>query len=199
MLNIINPFYILHLCLLLFNFTPMESKVFTLPGLFNSGPQHWQTHWENEYGFIRIEQKDWETPICDNWLQTIDEVVHKHPLEEVVFIGHSLACCTIVRWAEKYKRVVKGALLVAPSDVEAPSYPPGTTGFSPMPKFRLPFPSIVIASTNDQYVTMERAKEFAGNWGSAFINAGDLGHINSTSDLGLWPFGYSVVERLLAK
>jgi len=172
-------------------------KIFTVPGLFNSGPQHWQTHWENEYGFVRIEQQDWETPVCDDWLQTIDAVVNQQPLNKVVLIGHSLACCTIVRWSEKYKRIIKGVLLVAPSDVEAPSYPRGTTGFSPMPKFKLPFPSIIIASSNDEYVTFERAKEFAGNWGSEFINAGELGHINSTSDLGLWPFGYTYLKRLM--
>ena len=174
-------------------------NVFTVPGLYNSGPQHWQTHWENEYGFIRIEQKDWETPACDDWLQTIDATVNRHPLNEVVLVGHSLACCTIVRWAEKYNRIIKGALLVAPSDVEAPSYPAGTSGFSPMPAYKLPFPSIIIASTNDEYVTMERAKEFAETWGSEFIIAGDLGHINSSSDLGKWQFGYSELERLMAR
>jgi predicted alpha/beta hydrolase family esterase len=174
-------------------------KVFTVPGLYNSGPQHWQTHWENEYGFIRIEQNDWETPLCDDWLHAIDRAVNQHPLNEVVLIGHSLGCCTIVRWAEKYKRIIKGALLVAPSDVEAPSYPPGTSGFSPMPTFKLPFPSIVIATTNDEYVAFERAQQFAGYWGSGFINAGDLGHINSTSNLGNWHFGYSILKGLIAK
>jgi predicted alpha/beta hydrolase family esterase len=83
-------------------------KIFTVPGLFNSGPQHWQTQWENEYGFVRIEQQDWETPVCDDWLQTIDAVVNQQPLNKVVLIGHSLACCTIVRWSGKiqthYKR-----------------------------------------------------------------------------------------------
>ena len=172
-------------------------KVFTVPGLYNSGPDHWQTHWEKEHGFTRIEQKEWETPVCDDWLQTIDEIIIKHPLSEVILIGHSLACCTIVRWAEKYQRIIKAALLVAPSDVEAPSYPPGTKGFSPMPKYKLPFPSIVIASTDDEYVTMERAKELASNWGSELINVGELGHINSSSNLGNWPFGYSVLKRLM--
>ena len=171
--------------------------IFTVPGLYNSGPEHWQTHWEQEFGFTRIEQKDWETPVCNDWTQTIDSVVNRYPLDKVILIGHSLACCTIVRWAEKYQRIIKGALLVGPSDVEAPSYPPGTTGFSPMPLFRLPFPSIVIASSNDEYVTMERAKEFAKNWGSELINAGDLGHINSSSNLGNWPFGYSILKRLM--
>jgi len=171
-------------------------KIFTIPGLYNSGPQHWQTHWEIEYGCTRIEQKDWETPICDDWLHNIDQAVTSWPLDQVILVGHSLACCTIVRWAEKYKRTIKGALLVGPSDVEAPSYPPGTTGFSPMPLIALPFPSIVVASSNDKYVTMERAKFFSKNWGSELINAGDLGHINSLSDLGNWPFGFAQLQKL---
>ena len=176
-----------------------DHKIFTVPGLYNSGPAHWQTHWENEFGFTRIEQDNWETPACSDWTQTIDSTVIKYPLEKVVLVGHSLACCTIVRWAEKFKHIIKGALLVGPSDVDASSYPPGTTGFSPMPRYRLPFPSIVIASSNDNYVTLERANEFATNWGSDLINAGDLGHINSSSDLGNWPFGIRVLQKLLIK
>jgi len=175
----------------------MNANIFTVPGLYNSGPQHWQTHWEKQHGFIRIEQKEWETPVCSDWLQTIDATVTQHPLKNIIFIGHSLACCTIVRWAEKYKRTIKGTLLVGPSDVDAPSYPPGTSGFAPMPVYRLTFPSIVIASSNDEYVTMERAKYFADSWGSELINAGDLGHINSSSNLGNWPFGFSILKKLM--
>jgi len=174
-----------------------RGKIFTIPGLYNSGPQHWQTHWEKEFGFTRIEQKDWETPVCKDWLQTIDTVVTQYPLNEVILIGHSLACCTIVRWAQQYDRIIKGALLVGPSDVDASSYPPGTTGFAPMPLYKLSFPSIVIASSNDEYVSIKRAKEFADNWGSELVNAGDLGHINSSSDLGNWPFGISQLQKLV--
>jgi uncharacterized protein len=174
-----------------------SNNCFILPGLNNSGPQHWQTHWENEYGFIRINQQDWDTPVCEDWIKTIDAIVSKHPLNEVILIGHSLACCTIVKWAMQYKRIIKGALLVGPSDTEAPSYPPGTTGFTPMPLFKLPFSSIVIASSNDEYVTLERAKLFADSWGSKFINAGALGHINSSSDLGNWPEGYTILQTLI--
>ncbi len=175
----------------------MNGFVFTIPGLYNSGPQHWQTHWENKYGFKRIQQKEWETPACNDWLQTIDTTVTWYPLEKIVLIGHSLACCTIVRWAQHYNRIIKGALLVAPSDVEAPTYPPGTRGFSPMPLFRLPFPSIVVASSNDEFVTMERAEHFANNWGSELVNVGELGHINSSSDLGNWPFGILQLQKLV--
>ena len=175
----------------------MNGIIFTVPGLYNSGSQHWQTYWEKAFGFTRIQQTDWETPVCSDWLQTIDTAVIQHPLNEVILVGHSLACCTIVHWANQYHRSIKGALLVAPSDVDAPSYPPGTRGFAPMPLYKLPFPSIVIASSNDEYVTMERARQFANTWGSECIDAGDLGHINSSSDLGDWPFGISQLQKLV--
>ena len=173
-----------------------SNVIFTLPGLNSSGPQHWQTQWEKEYGFTRIEQKEWDTPVCGDWISVVDSTLSSFPAGQVILVGHSLACCTIVKWAEKYRRKIKGALLVAPSDTEAPSYPPGTTGFTPMPLFRLPFPSITVASTNDEYVTPGRAEQFAAAWGSQLVVAGALGHINSSSNLGNWPQGYELLMRL---
>ena len=175
----------------------MELIVFNLPGLYNSGPQHWQTYWENEYGFKRIEQNNWDEPVCDDWIKRIDDAIALYPPDQVILIGHSLACCTIVKWAEKYKRIIKGTLLVAPSDTEAPSYPGGTIGFTPMPAYRLPFPSLTIASTNDEYVSLERARFFAKNWGSELILTGAHGHINSASKLGNWPEGYELLKTLM--
>ncbi len=177
----------------------MSSTIFILPGLFNSGPDHWQTHWENKYGFTRIQQSDWETPVCEDWINTIDAAITGKPLDEVILIGHSLACCTVVHWANKYKRKIKGALLVGPSDVDAPSYPKGTNGFMPMPLNKLPFNSVVIASSNDEYVGLERAQYFADCWGSSLFNTGALGHINSSSNLGEWPEGYRILQELINK
>jgi uncharacterized protein len=174
-----------------------KPAVFILPGLYNSGPDHWQTHWENKYGFTRILQSDWDTPNCNDWIATVDAAIRDLPLKEVILVGHSSACCATVKWAEKYKRTIKGALLVGPSDAEAASYPPGTTGFAPMPSFHLPFPSIVIASSNDEYVTMERAEYFAKQWGSELVNIGDYGHINSACNLGLWSQGFEQLQKLM--
>jgi uncharacterized protein len=85
---------------------------------------------------------------------------------------------------------------VAPSDPEAKSYPEGPTGFAPMPRNRLGFPSIVVASRNDRYVTLARAREFADAWGSRFVDIGDAGHINTESGLGDWPYGLALLEEL---
>jgi len=174
----------------------MNSIVFLLPGLYDSGPKHWQTYWELEYGFQRIIQKDWEHPDCLDWTATVDNAITAHTPEKIILVAHSLGCCTVAHWSDTYKRQIKGALLVGPSDVDAPSYPPGTSGFMPMPLSKLPFPSIVLASSNDQYVTLPRAEYFAHAWGSRFVNIGDYGHINSASDLGIWPLGFEYLQQL---
>jgi len=170
--------------------------IFTHPGLYSSGPLHWQTIWEREHGFTRIEQLDWNTPVCDVWIDNIESKLDPARFDETILVGHSLACITIVKWHEKFGHRIRGALLVAPSDTEAPSYPQGTTGFTPLPLTRLPFPSIVVTSSNDYYVTRERAAAFADAWGSQLIIVGPLGHINAESGLGNWPEGLSILNQL---
>ena len=85
-----------------------------------------------------------------------------------------------------------------PSDVEAPTYPFGTTGFKPMALQRLPFPTIVVASRNDQFVTFERAQFFASCWGSELEDAGNAGHLNTDAGYGPWPRGKELLRRLIS-
>jgi predicted alpha/beta hydrolase family esterase len=174
-----------------------KSHILILPGLGNSGEKHWQTLWELRFTqFNRINQNEWEKPVCKEWIAHIDEVVMQHNPAEIILVGHSLACAAIGFWAQEYHRVIKGALLVAPSDTEAPSYPVGTTGFAPMPMNKLPFPSITVMSTNDEYVSIDRAQDFASAWGSELINIGNAGHINAESNLMFWEFGLELLSRL---
>jgi len=173
-----------------------QSTILIIPGLGNSGPQHWQSIWEKEFNFIRIEQKDWDTPVCEDWIENINQEIKKHDASNVILVGHSLACATIAYWAQKFNVKIKGALLVAPSDTEADSYPTGTTGFAPVPLVKLPFKSIVIASSNDYYVTMDRAQHFTDSWGSEWVNIGDAGHINAASGFGEFNQGLNLLKRL---
>lgn len=173
-----------------------NSKILILPGLGNSGAEHWQSLWESKHNFLRVNQLDWETPHCEDWIKTIDQAIQAQGTSEVILVGHSLACATICFWAKKYARPIKGALLVAPSDTEADSYPEGTSGFTPIPLEKLPFPSIVIASTNDFYVTFARAEYFAQMWGSKLVNIGEAGHINVSSGFGEWEEGLQYLKEL---
>lgn len=56
---------------------------------------------------------------------------------------------------------LKGALLVAPPDVEREGMPEGVKGFAPIPLNSLPFSSVLVASRSDESTTFERAELFA--------------------------------------
>jgi predicted alpha/beta hydrolase family esterase len=173
------------------------TNYFIVPGLGNSGSEHWQTFFENSSdNFYRVNQEEWDAPACEDWTSTIDQTLSNYDLSTVVLIGHSLGCQAIAHWAVKYKRKIKGALLVAPSDFEAIEYTFPATGFAPIPHEKLDFKTIVVASTDDPWVSLERAKFFAGNWGSEFINIGNAGHINVASGFTNWVEGLEILRRL---
>jgi predicted alpha/beta hydrolase family esterase len=69
-------------------------------------------------------------------------------------------------------------------------------GFDHFPPDPLPFPSIVVASTDDPYGSVEFAQSCAQAWGSRFVDAGARGHINADSGLGDWPEGYALLRQL---
>ena len=93
---------------------------------------------------------------------------------------------------------VKAALLVAPADVESPMHTPDEVrGFAPVPLVGLPFPSIVVASTDDPFVTEARAKAFARAWGSRLITLDNAAHINADAGYGPWPEGLKLLQDLL--
>jgi uncharacterized protein len=176
------------------------TDVLLIPGLWNSGPQHWQSHWERERADCRrVEQVNWETPSRVDWVETLDRAIGAAK-SDVVLAAHSLGCATVAHWAATAgpatREKVRGALLVAPSDVEAPNYPEGTVGFRPMPLDRLTFSTIVVASRDDIWVAFDRAESFARVWGSRLVDVGNRGHINSDSHLGAWPEGQALLESL---
>ncbi|GGE57455.1 hypothetical protein EV200_103242 [Pedobacter psychrotolerans] len=173
------------------------TNYFIIPGLGNSGPDHWQTHFENSgENFTRIEQQDWETPTSNDWITNIEEALSGYDLSTVVLIGHSLGCTAIANWAKHYQKKIKGALLVAPSDLEAPKYTFDTIGFDHVPLDKISFKTIVVASTNDEWVSIKRAAFFAEKWGSEFINIGNAGHINADAGFGEWPNGLEILKTL---
>lgn len=173
-----------------------SSDILILPGHGNSGESHWQTLWEKEYGFSRIKQNDWITPTCDDWVETIEKEIGERDSDEVILVAHSLACIAVAYWAERYNRYIKGALLVAPCDTEAPTAPIGIVGFDPVPAIELPFPSILVTSFNDKYVAFDRAEAFAECWGSKLVSIGNAGHINHASGYGKWHWGLELLKRL---
>jgi predicted alpha/beta hydrolase family esterase len=176
-------------------------RLLVLPGLGGSGPGHWQTRWEAcEARCARVEQREWDRPELAEWLRTADEALARVDAD-VVLVAHSLACALVAHGARRpaWSRVV-AALLVAPADVDSETRtPPETRSFAPLPTTRLPFPATVVASADDPYVALDRARELARRWGAEFVDLGARGHINAASNLGDWDEGRALLAALVAR
>jgi len=173
-------------------------NVFLLPGFGDSGPDHWQSHWEKRHGYVRVKQRDWYLPDPNEWQGALAEAVlgAEGP---VVLVAHSLACVTVAHFAARNPTTrVVGALLVAPADVESEMHTPDEVrSFSPIPLRPLPFPSILVASRTDPYVRFARATALAAAWGSRLVDAGRSGHINADSGHTEWPEGHALLQELV--
>jgi predicted alpha/beta hydrolase family esterase len=176
-----------------------EADILIAPGLGNSGPDHWQRRWGKRMTNARfIEQDNWDQPVLAEWIARIHQEI-MFSTRPVVLIGHSLSVGAIVIASRTLADTkVRGAFLVSPPDFEGPDLPPEAKPFAP-PTDPLPFPSLVVASTTDPLVTVDRARGFAADWGSDFMLAGDAGHINPASGHGPWPEGLLLFAELMKR
>ena len=172
--------------------------VLTLPGWQSSGPTHWQSRWEALHGFERVQQANWMQPLRGDWMVQLEEAVLAAP-GPVVLVAHSLGCILTAAWAAHSRNAhrVVGALLVAPGDPEREALRAVLKSWSPVVLQTLPFKSILLGSQNDPYCSPERAQQFAQAWGAAYVNGGDVGHINAESGLGDWPEGLALLQPLM--
>ena len=154
-------------------------------------------------GCARLAVDDWDRPDRELWLQALRRSLEAARAPAVV-VAHSLGCALVAhgvaRWPGLAAGFIRAALLVAPADVDSPGRtPPETRGFAPMPLGRLPFPALVVASRDDPYMAIERARALAAAWRGELVDAGPLGHINAASGLGEWPAGASWLRALIAR
>ncbi|MFT3923553.1 MAG: alpha/beta hydrolase [Myxococcales bacterium] len=175
------------------------TRLLIVPGLSGSGPEHWQSAWERlDARCRRVQQSDWEKPDLSAWMASLEQAVSASS-EPAVLVAHSLGAALVAHWGQSAPRAsVLGALLVAPADVDSlvPGFP-DLASFAPLPRGSLGFPSLVVASRNDPYVSIDRAEALARAWGSRFVDLGLLGHINADSCLGTWPAGRELLAELL--
>jgi uncharacterized protein len=171
-----------------------------VPGWGGSGPDHWQTLWAEATGAIRVALTDWYDPNRRNWLAAIESTLAQQSRRDArppIVIAHSLGCIAVAEWARTTRRVVRAALLVAPADVERAECAEMFHEFQPLPHNPLPFRSLVVASDNDPYITLARARDVAVTWGSELhvVRAG--GHLNTASGFGQWPEGQTLLVDLI--
>lgn len=176
----------------------MTPTLVIVPGLGGSGPEHWQTLWEQKFGAARVREDDPEQTSPPRRAALLDRVVQETP-GELVLIAHSLGVLAVAHWAafSTVPERVRGALLVAPPDPAHPEVHAVVRRFAPLPPGPLPFPALVVASENDPYAAFEWAEALADTWGAEFVTAGEAGHINTASGHGAWPDGEVLLSECL--
>jgi hypothetical protein len=174
-----------------------------VPGWHGSPDEHWQTHWQRTLpNSARVEQRDWIAPRREDWVAELERSV-ADSAAPVILVAHSLGCITVAHWAaqapiELLDRV-RGALLVAPADVERSGCAEPLRNFAPIPRQPLPFASQLVGSDNDSAASAGRAVAIGGDWGSEVAILPGAGHINAKSGHNSWEQGFAYLYRLQSR
>lgn len=171
----------------------------TVPGLHGSEGAHWQSWLERQYvEASRVEQADWDAPHLDTWASAVEARIDALQ-RPVVLAAHSFGCLATAHALSRGPMVhsrghvrskVVGVLFVAPA---SPAKFRLAGRFEPMP---LAVPSILVGSETDPWMPVDHARDLAQQLGSAFVNFGDAGHINTASGYGPWPHAKYLVDTL---
>ena len=169
-------------------------RIIIVPGWRDSGPGHWQSLWAAQLpGALRVQQDDWITPSRSAWVESISRTILAQ-LDPVVVVAHSLGC--IATCPKPTVARIQGALVVDPADPERRGV---LADFAPVPFQKLPYRSVLVASSNDPFCPVRQAGAYARAWGSEFVRVQDGGHLNVESGHGEWPLGLALLQSLVGE
>ena len=174
-----------------------------VPGLREHVPEHWQTRLQARFEATAcVPRLGKDTLSLAAWVEALDRTIAQ-VTGPVVLVAHSAGVMMTAHWAHRHRRPVCAALLATPPDFEVPlpaGYPTkealAQNGWMPVPGERLPFESLVVASTNDPLASFDRVAQYARAWGSRLLNAGAVGHLNPASGFGEWPQAMDLLAQL---
>lgn len=173
--------------------------ILTVPGIGNSGPDHWQSIWERQHPRVsRIEQSNWDEPRCAVWVESIEAALTGIE-EPPVLVAHSLGCLAVIHWASRSNTRVEGIVLVAAPDPAGPIFPAAAQGFAPLPHRIGDRRVLMIDSDDDPYGNLTLTKTLARDFNARRIELHRAGHINASSGLGDWPSGWKLVAELAGR
>jgi hypothetical protein len=168
-------------------------RLVTVPGLHGSEGAHWQTWLERQFArSLRVDQANWDAPDLALWAKSLRDLLARER-GPFVLAAHSFGCLATAHALQQggLASDVIGVLFVAPAS-------PRKFAFAgPFDARRIGVPSILIGSETDPWMTLADARELAQRLGSAFVNLGDAGHINTAAGFGPWPRAKYFVDTLV--
>lgn len=180
-----------------------DATVVLVPGLRGHVEDHWQTHLAATLPSARlVPPLGRENPSLDERVALLDHMVDEAE-GPVLLVAHSAGVLVTVHWAARHDRPVAGALLATPPALasELPREYPSIrvlrdSGWLPIPRRPLPFPSIVATSSDDPLSNPVRLPALAKAWGSRLHSLGAVGHLNPASGYGDWPGAVPLIDEL---
>ncbi|RAK31290.1 hypothetical protein B0I29_11596 [Actinoplanes lutulentus] len=157
-----------------------------VPGRGVALPEHWSWQWARERAGFQWAPEPPGPPFEPEDRVADLQAVLSAGDGPAVLVAHSAGCATVGFWARRHTGPVRAALLVTPPWVE-----------DWMPRERLPFRSVVVASRDDPHATFAQAAALAAGWGAEVWDAGPVGHLDSKTGFGPWPAGERLVEALV--
>ncbi|MGY3901590.1 RBBP9/YdeN family alpha/beta hydrolase [Aeromonas lusitana] len=183
-----------------------RATVLIVPGLRDHMEDHWQTRLAAGLDkVVTVPPLTSDRLSCQARVEAIAQALAT--IEgPVILVAHSAGVLMVAHWVAQYAdkgHTIAGVLLVTPPDLDvswpAP-YPSQAAmmagGWQPLPRARLPFPSLMVMSQNDPLASPAAVRALAGEWGSELVDAGAVGHLNPASGFGPWPLAWTLLARL---
>ncbi len=182
-----------------------ETDILLVPGIGGAGQGHWQARIAAKLSTARIvDQPDWQMTRLGDAVGEIARAV-ADATRPVVFVAHSSGSSLVAHAVPSLVQLgiadrVRGAFLVTPPSIRTlTDWHDAEPAFAAIPRDPLPFPSLLIASSNDPHATMEEQADLALAWGALLVEAGEQGHIDEASGHGPWPEGLMRFAGFLSK
>ena len=166
------------------------NKILLVPGLHNSGPDHWQSRWHLQFPqWQRMLGLPWDKPDLTVWSAKLASKLRSRR-SRVHLVAHSFGALTAIAAARLQPDKVSSILIVAPADPARFGIPDEALAGS------IKVSAQLIASRNDPWMSFERAEYWSRQWQGPLFDAGEVGHINAQSGHGEWSQGLNLLNTL---
>jgi serine hydrolase len=159
-----------------------------VPRLGGAADGDWPSRWRSRLSTARlVHPADPAERRREAWIEAIAGAA-REATRPALFIGHGIGAAAIAEAARALDGAdVRGAFLVAPLDEAGLARL--ASGDWTLSGMRLPWSSLVIASSNDPDGACEAVAALAADWGAELIDAGHAGGLDAASGHGPWPEG----------